>query len=106
REAGDIIVDVADQLLGWDACTFGLYSSTDKLSHNVLNWDTVDGRRIESPPAYDHSPPSPLARRAIEKGGQLILKEQPDQMTPGTVPFGDKTRPSASILFVPVRDGS
>ncbi len=48
REAAEIIVAVADQLLGWDACSFALYSPAEKLMHHVLNRDTVDGRRIES----------------------------------------------------------
>jgi len=106
REAAQIIVEVADQLLGWDACNFALYSSAEKLVSHVLNRDAVDGRRIESQAAYDHSSPSPLAKRAIEQGGQLILKEHPEQMTPGGVAFGNKARPSASILFVPIRNGA
>ncbi len=106
REAGDIIVAAADQLLGWDACSFALYSSTEKIIHRVLSLDTVDGRRIEKAPAHDHSPPSGLTRRVIEEGGQLILKERPDQLAAGSVPFGDKTRPSASILLVPARAGA
>jgi two-component system cell cycle sensor histidine kinase/response regulator CckA len=73
---------------------------------HVLSRDTVDGRRIEGSAGYVHSPPSPLARRVIEEGGQLILKEKPDQAAPGGVPFGNEARPSASILFVPARAGA
>jgi len=106
REAAEIIVEVADQLLGWDLCNFALYSSADKLVNHVLNRDTIDGRRIETGPAYNHAPPSPLTNRAIMEGGQLILKEDPTRMQPGGVPFGDTSRPSASLLFVPVRNGT
>ncbi len=106
KEAAQIIVETADQLLGWDACSVALYSPAQKLLHHVLNWDTIDGRRIEGQAPYDHMPPSPLAKRVIEQGGQLILKEQPEQMTPGGVAFGNAARPSASILFVPVRNGT
>ena len=105
-EAGEIIVAVADQLLGWDACSFGLYSATEKTMHHVLNRDLVDGRRAPGIPGYNHSPPSPLAQRVIESGGQLILKEKADQLVPGGVAFGNKTRPSASILLVPARAGT
>ena len=52
------------------------------------------------------APPSPRMRRAIESGGQLILKDDPGVLSPDAVPFGDTTRASASIMFVPVRDGS
>jgi len=106
KEAGEIMVEAADQLLGWDACSFALYSSTENLADSVLSLDTVDGRRIEVGPAYVHSPPSPLAKRVIEEGGQLILKEDPDQMAPGGVAFGNKSRPSASILSVSARAGA
>jgi PAS domain S-box-containing protein len=105
-EAGEIIVAVADKLLGWDACSFALYSSRKKQMHHVLSRDTVAGRRIAGRATYDHSPPSPLAQRVIDEGGKLILKEQPDQMAPGGVAFGDVARPSASILFVPARAGA
>jgi signal transduction histidine kinase/ActR/RegA family two-component response regulator len=45
-----------------------------------------------------------VARKAIEQGGQLILKEQPTRMQAGSIPFGDVSRPSASILIVPIRN--
>jgi hypothetical protein len=106
RQAGEIIVAAADQLLGWDACSFALYSAAENAIHRVLSWDTVDGQRIESIPPHDHAPPSPFTRRVIEEGGQLILKEDPNEMLPGSVTFGNTTRPSASILFVPARAGA
>jgi PAS domain S-box-containing protein len=105
-EAGEIIIQVADQLLGWDACSFALYSAEDKLMRNVLGRDTVDGRRVPGCTEHDNFPPSPFAQRVIEEGGQLVLKERLDEPVAGALPFGDKTRPSASILYVPVRDGS
>ncbi len=104
REATRIISEVADELLGWDACLFSvLLPSSDLLDH-VLNVDTIDGRRVESSPGPE--PPSALARRTIEAGGQLILKEEPDRMVPGSQPFGDSSRPSASIMYVPARKGA
>ncbi len=106
REAGEIIVNIAGQLLGWDACSFALYSATEDKMHHVLAMDTLEGRRVPCTSPDDNMEPSPLARRAIEDGPQLILKEKPDQLMPGGVPFGDMARPSASILFVPVRDAS
>jgi PAS domain S-box-containing protein len=104
REAAGIISEVAGELLGWDACSFSLCSpSSDQLNH-VLQLDTVDGRRVEFSPGY--APASALARRAFEAGGQLILKETPDEMLPGSQPFGNSARPSASIMYVPVRKGA
>ncbi len=105
KEAAQIIVDVADQLLGWDACWLDLYSpAEDRLTH-VLNTDTVDGRRVEFTPKYNHQPPAPLARRAMVEGGQLVLKENMDRTGFEGRPFGNTARPSASLMFVPIRKG-
>jgi PAS domain S-box-containing protein len=106
REAGDLIVAAADQLLGWDACAFDLYSpEKDRLCY-VLNRDTINGQRVDFPPVGPGGPPSPHERRAIEAGGQLILKEGPPVMLPAAKPFGDTARPSASIMLVPARAGA
>ena len=80
REAAETIVEVADQLLGWDSCNFALYSPAEKLLHHVLSRDVIDGRRAETSPVRNHEPPTPLAMRVIEEGGQLILKEDPARM--------------------------
>ena len=52
REAVEIILPVAEQLFGFDACTLDFYSAEkDRLSH-VLNLDTIDGRRVDCPQVY------------------------------------------------------
>ena len=104
REAAVIISGVAGELLGWDACLFGLFSPSGDLMDHVLEVDTVDGQRVEHSSGY--APVSAIARRVMEAGGQLILKERPDQMLPGGKPFGHVARPSASIMYVPVRKGA
>ena len=106
REAGQIIVGMAERLLGWDACLVELYSpDTDMLTH-VLNTDSINGQRKERVPNRLLRPPSPLARKALQEGGQLILKSNPDERLPDGEPFGDATRPSASLLCVPIRNGT
>ena len=105
KEAGTIIVEVADQLLGWDACSFALYSPLDDKVIDVMNLDLVDGQRVFVPPGCDRTSPSPRARQVIAEGGQLILKEDPAQMLDNGVPFGNTARPSASLLYVPIRNG-
>ena len=105
-EAGEIIFQVADHLLGWDAFSFALYSPGDKVLRYVMDGDTVDGRRVFGVGSCTDHPPSALAQRVIQEGGQLILKEGAGQSVAGAIAFGDKVRPSASILYVPIRDGS
>ena len=105
QEAAQIIAAVADSLLGWDACSMDLYSPEKDEIYPLPNVDTVDGRRRNVPPAYASTRPSALARRTLEQGPALILREPPFAFDPEGVAFGDTARPSASLLFVPMRNG-
>lgn len=103
REAAEIIVAAADKLFDWDACSLDTYSSDDERIHHVLKRDVIQGKRADCPAAYDDAAPSHIARRVIENGAQLLLKEDPSAFLPDAVPFGDTGRPSASAMVVPVR---
>jgi signal transduction histidine kinase/DNA-binding NarL/FixJ family response regulator len=103
--AAQIIVNAADQLIGWDSCVCDLYSAADDRVHHVLNVDIVDGVKKECGVEHTNHKPSGLAQKAIHQGGQLILRENPVAAFTDSLPFGNKSRPSASILYVPIRDG-
>ena len=105
KAAGQIIVDVADQLLGWDACLLDLYSIDEGILCHVLKADLIDGQRTEQLPIRDRQPPAGLSLRTIQEGAQLVLKADPTRMRPDGLPFGDMSRPSASLMFVPIRNG-
>ncbi len=104
KEAAEIIMAVADRLFGWDACKLDLYAPNQNRIYQLLIKDTVHGKRVEFPPPYDHPHPSPLTRQIIDQGARLILRG-PEEVLPGAVAFGSK-RPSASLMFVPVRQGA
>jgi len=103
--AAHVIAATADDLIGWDACSLGAYEADPDLIFPVISIDTVDGKRVDVPPAYVGQPPSPLVRRVLEQGSQLILREAPFAFSSETVPFGNKSRPSASLMYVPIRSG-
>ena len=106
RGAAEILAEAADQLLGWDACTLDLYQAeTDRLIH-VLIRDTVNGQRVDCEPPCQDETPSGRIRQVISQGGQLVLKEAAAAMLPDARPFGDTAQPSASILYVPIRESS
>jgi PAS domain S-box-containing protein len=103
QEAGRIIAQTADALLGWDACYLHLYSPGDEI-FPILTIDTVNGKRAEAPLTTFASAPSPMMRRVTAGEAQLILR--PTASSPeDLVPFGDKERRSASLMFVPVHSG-
>jgi len=103
-EAARIIVGVAQELLGWDACSLDLYFPETETIRAVLTMDTVDGERMDVPHASAAGPPGPMAARVITEGARLILREEAGDRTEGLAPFGEGRR-SASLLFAPIRQG-
>ncbi|HEU0008242.1 MAG TPA: PAS domain S-box protein [Verrucomicrobiae bacterium] len=105
QEAGRIIVEIADRLFGWDACYIHLYRSDGQILA-VLTIDTMDGKHVEVPHSTFTLDPSPMMTRVATEGPQLILRHAPASPAPGFVPFGDKNRPSASLMYVPIHSGA
>jgi two-component system cell cycle sensor histidine kinase/response regulator CckA len=103
-EAARIIVGVAQELLGWDACSLDLYSPESDTIQSVLTMDTMEGRRLDVDHAYPGGPPGPMTRRVLSEGSQLILRETSELADVGLMPFGTGRR-SASLMFVPIRHG-
>ena len=106
QEAAQILMDTADELFGWDACTFDLCSEDPAQINTVLYVDTVDGHRIDVSAHCRGTTPSLYTQQALRIGAQLILRPQPLTWPAGAMPFGDKTRPSASLMYAPVRNNS
>jgi PAS domain S-box-containing protein len=104
-EAGNVIIELADQLFGWDSCALNLRTADNRMAE-VLNKDTIDGQRIDCPPDLEPTEPTPNQLRTMQNGPQLILRSDEAATPGGTLPFGDTKRASASAMHVPVRDGA
>ncbi|HWD19431.1 MAG TPA: GAF domain-containing protein [Verrucomicrobiae bacterium] len=105
-EAARIILDSADYLFGWDAAYLNLYAAEPDVLTPVINLDTVDGKRGEVPFGYPAGKPTPMAREIIDNGPKLIRRTPHAASGPPLLPFGDKGRLSASLMFVPIHGGS
>ncbi len=106
QEAAKIIADAADILFGWDAYTLDLYSSEDDIITSILNIDTIKGERTEISPVLVGKRPSARMRRVIVQGSELILRKEGSKFEGDSIPFGDVTRPSLSLMFAPIRRGA
>jgi PAS domain S-box-containing protein len=106
RAAAQVILAAADELFGWDAAVLNVYSPERDRIEAVLTMDTLEAGKVECPPAYTNAPPSPLARRVLEHGKLLLLRPDPQDMGPALRMFGDTQRPSASLMYVPLREGA
>jgi len=104
EEAARIIVGVAQELLGWDACTLDLYFPETNRVQDVLTMDSFGGPPVDVPSANTSSLPTPMFARVLREGAVLILR--PDASEPADlIPFGDKAHKSRSLMFVPLRHG-
>src|SRR6267142_2111674 len=104
-EAAEIIRGIASDLFRWDAFTLDLYSEERDLVFPTLNIDTDrEGSRFKVPVNGKGQEPSGMARRIIQQGAELILREEPLVMPPDVVPMVDTSRPSASLMLAPIRN--
>lgn len=101
RDAAQAVADVAENLLGWDACFVKLHSRDLADAHYALSIDTVAGRKVETPMAVTAAI-SPVEQRIMDEGPLLIHRDL-SAGGPDPEPFGDVTRRSASLLYVPFR---
>ena len=104
-EAAKIISNVTDELIGWDSCSLQLYDAETDTVKSVLAIDNIAGERRDVRPRHS-AQPSVRTREVIKAGPKLIIREPPLVFDDTAVPFGDVSRPSASIMSVPIRHGS
>jgi PAS domain S-box-containing protein len=102
-EAARAIYASADLLWKWDSATLYVYSPETGRMQSVLDYDLLDGQRREVSPNDPSTPITPRMRRVMEEGPLLILREPPYIPREDSVMIGDVTRPSASIMQVPLR---
>ncbi len=102
--AASIIMEAADELLGWDACYVILYDPQQGgKPHPLLASDIVEGERITLLNVAPEQP-SPNMLRAIAEDGFIKLSNAPVNLDPAFT-FGDAGRRADSGMFVPVRSG-
>lgn len=104
EEAAANILETAAELIGWDCGFIHLYDRELDRTVPVLTFDLIDGKRtLVSAP--DNAKPSPMTRLIIEKGALLVDAQSRASLPFGFVPFGNKDRVSASMMYVPIRQG-
>ncbi|MBI4659888.1 MAG: PAS domain S-box protein [Verrucomicrobia bacterium] len=106
KQAAEIIIEVADELFGWDACYLHLFTADYAEVIPVVHFDSVAGERVAVSGGYVDMRPSAMDLTVRDQGKRLILRATPAfEGTAPLIPFGDKARPSASLMFVPIRHG-
>ncbi|MBI2949756.1 MAG: response regulator [Verrucomicrobia bacterium] len=104
-EAARIILDAAQQLLGWDAGALEMYSAPQNATRPVLAVEMVLGRRIDVPHVATFRPLTPRTAQCLAQGGHLIPAEDTRSAEQAGSP-GSGGQLSPSSLLVPVRHGA
>jgi signal transduction histidine kinase/CheY-like chemotaxis protein len=106
EDAARTIASVAQAVLGWDAYSLDLYFAETETVQAIVSMDRVgSGDPVDVPHAYASGPAGGMTRKVLAEGAQLILRDAAAPATEGLTPFGAVSRPSASLMFVPVRHG-
>ena len=101
HEAGQLIADVADELIGWDACYFDLFDASSDTIQEMINIDTIDGVKRPVEGHHINGPPGTLERRMLAEGAFIVEQDPRSPSEYGL--FGDESKPSAAMMFVPAR---
>jgi len=116
-DAARIVVEIASTLFGWDACYLHLYSPQSNQILPVLTMDTIQGEKVGVPDSSFTPAPSPLMLEIMREGPRLVNRDPPSSVSGAgvppanldplpLVPFGDASRRSASMMYVPIRHGT
>jgi PAS domain S-box-containing protein len=104
-EAARKIVQVADDLFGWDSCNLQLYDSKRDLIQPILAIATFFGERKDVTP-FRVFEPTRKWRRVIENGAELVVRKPSREFESKSDPLGEAARRPASIMVVPIRYGT
>ena len=105
EQAAEAIFEAASELFLWNAGYLALYSPTEDRITPVLTFDMVDGQRTAFPPSSMPRIPTPLMRRVMQEGPQLLQAASPSATGDELVPFGNPSQRAVSAMFVPVNSG-
>ena len=92
-EAAMIICEAADGLFKWDDFALDLYFAERDEVFSLLNITTVDGQRVEIPPALQPKTANALIRRVVQRGAELLSADEAKEH-------------SAATMLAPVLKGS
>jgi PAS domain S-box-containing protein len=101
-QAANRVLETALKFFDWDAGFINLYDSRTDTMTELLNMDTIAGRRVRVPAVLPAKGPTPTVQQVMQGGPRLILRHN-EKEGPTTVRFGDTSRASMSLMFVPVR---
>ncbi|MGA2656131.1 MAG: PAS domain S-box protein [Verrucomicrobiota bacterium] len=103
EQAAKIILEIASEILGYDAGYIHLYSQVEDKIILLLAVDTVGGQRMPILPSGLTCDPTPLIRQVMKEGPLLTDRGDPLSVGVDLPPFAGATGRSACRMHVPIR---
>lgn len=101
QDVAKLVLASAETLFGWDAAYVDLYDRDSGICRSVIMIDMIDGKKTEMKLKTYVIDKNSLAYRTLAEGAQLITGQSAAEPR-STLKFGSN-RPSASLMYVPVR---
>jgi len=101
----DVIAEETQNLFEWDSHYLAVRMDSEERFRVLSFFDTEENRRISYPP-QDHSEsrPSEMLLPLLE-GKAMLIQRDGTESEQNLARFGNVSRPSASLMYVPVRSG-
>jgi len=105
EEVAAVVREESEPLVGWDACFLAVRRTEDDSFRAISFVDTIAGEKKTFPGQVWPKESMSEAGRQVLEGRPLLINRRPDDPGPPGGRFGDLDRPSASLMFAPVRSG-
>lgn len=105
KEAAEAVMRTAFDLLRGDAGSLDIFDPETRGRQPLLYFDTLENGLQEVDMTGADLELTPTKQKVLTEGAQLILRKPASQPAADFIPFGNQ-RPSASLMFVPLRRGS
>jgi len=101
----EVVREESERLLDWDAHYFALRHPEEDTFYVVSFVDVLEGKKKVFPPTEWPEPSISSTVRPILEGRSVLVNRNADEQGPVLARFGNESRLSASLMFVPVRSG-
>lgn len=110
-EVAEVLLETADDLVGWDAAFVNVFASDVQMrllrGHTLvplLHYDEIGGKRQRVEIGSRQLPAHSYTMRCVTEGPLVVQRgEGEGSQDPSAIRFGDLTRTSRSLIFVPIR---
>jgi PAS domain S-box-containing protein len=105
-EAAEIIADVAERVLGWDAFAIHLCTEEAQMMQALLMMNRIEGQRAEVCQRQSSPESNSFLRTVLRDGSQVLLRFGEGEYSGAAVLFGDAKGRAGTLISAPMSHGA